>query len=146
MISTREKIKNEVMTTYHMSSKDVDNLQLPRLLSLIEMKNKAIYKELRETNYMSLPSPDILYKKQPLLRPSPGVDPRTMHFIKDLKQRTKGKIKGHVMMDEIKLKNGIMWNCMNNVITGYIEEDLNTKDIMMDILGLSPTKKNVISK
>ena len=105
------------------------------------LKNKAMYKELRETNSMSLPSPDILYKKQSLLRPSPGVDPRTMQFIKDLKQRTKGKIKGHVMMDEIKLKNGIMWNCMNNVISGYIEEELNTKDIMMDILGLSPTKK-----
>jgi hypothetical protein len=43
MISTTEKIKNEVMTTYHMSSKDVDNLQLPRLLSLIEMKNKVKY-------------------------------------------------------------------------------------------------------
>ena len=43
-------------------------------------------------------------------------------------------------MDEIKLKNGIMWNSINNAVTGFIEDELNLKDIMMDILGLSPEK------
>ena len=41
------------------------------------------------------------------------------------------------MMDEIKLKNGIMWNCMKNVVIGFIHDELNMKDIMLDILGLS---------
>ena len=60
----------------------------------------------------------------------------------DLKQRTKGEIIGHLMMDEIKLKIEIMWNCMNNVVTGFIHDELNMKDIMLDILGLSTKKKN----
>ena len=105
------------------------------------LKNKSMYKELRENKDMSLPSSVSLYKKQSLLKPSPGADPTSMLFIKDLKQRTQGKIQGHLMMDEIKLKNGIMWNCMNNTVTGFIGDELNTKDIMMDILGLSPAKK-----
>ena len=34
-----------------------------------------------------------------------------------------------------------MWNFLNNIVTGYIDDKLNTKDIMIDILGLSPEKK-----
>ena len=100
-----------------------------------------MYRELRDTNEMSLPNPRLLYKKQSPFKSSPGVDPNTMLFMKDLNNRTKGKVLGHLMMDEIKLKNGIIWNCMNNVVTGFIEDELNTKDIMMDILGLSSKKK-----
>ena len=48
---------------------------------------------------------------------------------------------GHVMMDEIKLKNGIMWNCMNGEVSGFIADELNAKDLMLDILGLSSTNK-----
>ena len=33
-----------------------------------------------------------------------------------------------------------MWNCMNNVVTGFLHDELNTKDIMLDILGLSEMK------
>ena len=44
-------------------------------------------------------------------------------------------------MNEIKLKNGVMWNNVNNIVTGFIEDELNLKDIVMDILQLS-SKKN----
>ena len=44
-------------------------------------------------------------------------------------------------MDEIKLKHGIMWNCMNGAVTGFIADELNSKDLMLDILGISNTKK-----
>ena len=33
-----------------------------------------------------------------------------------------------------------MWNCMNNVATGFIHDELNIKDIMLDILGMSENK------
>ena len=50
------------------------------------LKNKAMYKEIRETNSMSLPSPNVLYTKQLVLQPSPGVNANTMLFMKDLKR------------------------------------------------------------
>ena len=36
------------------------------------------------------------------------------------------------MMDEVKLKNGIMWNCVN-VITSVVTNEFDTKDIIKDI-------------
>ena len=102
-----------------------------------------MYEEIRDSKGMSLPSRNILNEKQSIFKSSPGIDPNCMQFIKDLKQRTKGNIIGHLMMDEIKLKNGIMWNCMNNVVTGFIHDELNMKDIMLDIPGLSEKKNNV---
>ena len=124
---------NESQTRY---SSHAINLSMSLFL-----KNKSMYDELRDKKLMSLPSPRMLYKKQSILKPSPGVDPSSMEFMKDLRQRSTGSIIGHLMMDEIKLKNGIMWNCKNNEVTGFIHDELNMKDIMMDILGLS-VKKN----
>ena len=92
---------------------------------------------------MSLPSPNILYKKKSVLKPSPRVDPYSMQFMTNLHKRRMTVIMGHLMIDEIKLKNGIMWNCMNNIVTVYIDDEFKTKDIMMDILGLYPKKKKI---
>ena len=61
-----------------------------------------MYREIRDTKGMSLPSPNLLYKKQTTLQPSPGVDANSMQFMKDFKNRKQGNIKGHLMMDEIK--------------------------------------------
>ena len=102
-----------------------------------------MYEEIRDSKGMSLPSSNILHGKKSIFKSSPGIDPNCMQFVKDLKQRTKGEIIGHLMINEIKLKNGIMWNCMNNVVTGFIHDELNMKDIMLDILGLSTKKHNV---
>ena len=71
-----------------------------------------------------------------MLRPSPGVDPRSILFMKD------GKMRGYLMMDKIKLKNGIMWNSMNGAVTRFTADELNIKDSMLDILGLSNIKKD----
>ena len=46
------------------------------------------------------------------------------------------------MMDEIKLKNGIMWNCKNNEVTGFVKDQLNTSKMMEEILGLETKTKN----
>ena len=106
------------------------------------IKSKTAYTLLREQKLMSLPSPELLKIYITMLRPSPGIDPRSMLFMKDIVGRHKGKIKGHLMMDEIKLKNGIMWNCMNGAVTGFIADELNSKDLMLDILGITNTKKS----
>ena len=44
------------------------------------------------------------------------------------------------MMDKIKLKNSIMWNCMNNEVNEFIKDELNTKRIFVYILGLTIKK------
>ena len=53
-----------------------------------------------------------------------------MYILKDQLQNTKDIIRGHLMMDEIKLKNGIIWNCMNNEVTGLVEEYLKTNELL----------------
>ena len=47
------------------------------------------------------------------------------------------------MMDEIKLKNGIMWNCMNNEVTGFVGEDLKTNELLENILGLKDVRTTI---
>ena len=67
--------------------------------------------------------------------------PNVMYILKDQLQNTKDIIRGHLMMDEIKLKNGIMWNCMNNEVTGFVEEDLKTNALLENILGLKKKER-----
>ena len=39
------------------------------------------------------------------------------------------------MMDEIKLKNGILWNPSSNVVTGFVKEELNI--MLQEILEMN---------
>ena len=111
------------------------NLSMP-----LYLKNKTVYEKIRETKRRLLPSQKVLYDKQLVFKSSPGVDSNSMQFMKDLRKRRKDGIMRHLMMDEIKYKNDIMWNSMNNVVTGFIEDELNLKDIMIYTLGLSLKK------
>lgn len=72
----------------------------------------------------------------------PGYDPNVMYILKDQLHNLIDTIRGHLMMDKIKLKNGIMWNCMNNEITGFLEEDLNTNESLEYILGIAKKKED----
>ena len=65
------------------------------------LKSKSSYDLLRQQNLMSLPSSEEIKENIRMLRPSPGIDPRSMLFMKDTVERYDGKIIGHLMMDEI---------------------------------------------
>ena len=39
-------------------------------------------------------------------------------------------IDGHLMMEEIKMKNGIIWYYMNNEMAGFVEDNLITTTMM----------------
>ena len=71
----------------------------------------------------------------------PGYDPSAYLTMKEIMRKTGKKYKGHIMLDEIKLKNGLAWNCMNNEITGFISEDLNTTKLFENILGFTLNTK-----
>ena len=105
------------------------------------LRIKSIYTLTRENNTTALPHPNTLKRKLLKLKPKEGIDPKSLYYLKELMKTRKDNIKGHLMMDEIKLKNGIMWNSMNGVVTGFIKDEMNMKDMMMDILGISTKNK-----
>ena len=70
-----------------------------------------------------------------------GYDPSAYLTMKEIMRKTSKKYKGHIMLDEIKLKNNFAWNCMNNEITVFIVEDLNTTKLFNKILGVTLNAK-----
>ena len=54
--------------------------------------------------------------------------------------RPPNTVQGHVMLDKIKLKNGLAWNYMNNEVTGFISDEMNTSEFFENILGLTLDK------
>ena len=69
-----------------------------------------------------------------------------MNFLLDLEKeilKNGGPVRGHLMIGEIKLKNGILRNPSSNVVTGFVKEELNTNDMLQEILGMN--KKNTAS-
>ena len=68
------------------------------------MRNKAAYSELRSCNIVPLPHQDKLKKHLSVFKPTEGIDPISMLFMKDICKKSDIIVEGHVMMDEIKLK------------------------------------------
>ena len=97
---------------------------------------KSGYEELKDSGMISIPCPSTLKKLTELLRVKEGFDPK-VNFLLDLKNeisKNGGPVRGHLLMDEIKLKNGILWNPSSNVVTGFVNEELNTNDMLQEIL------------
>ena len=101
------------------------------------LRSKKTYDDVRESGLMQLPHPRTLVKLISPMKVKPGLDPNIYFSIKNLLKRTKTPVCGHLMMDEIKLKNGIVWNCMNNEVRGFVQEELNTNTMLENILGLN---------
>ena len=67
-----------------------------------------------------------------------------MYILKEQLKNTSATITRHLSMDEIKLKDGIMWNCMNNELTGFVQEDFK-KSVVRNIMGLYKKRKTMKS-
>ena len=50
-------------------------------------------------------------------------------------------IVGHLMFDKGKFKNGISFNCKSKEIVGFIPEEINTKNMLENILNINKKKK-----
>ena len=48
------------------------------------LNDKAGYKDIKETKGIVLPSPQLLYGKQSVFKPPPGVDTKSIQSMKDL--------------------------------------------------------------
>lgn len=73
-------------------------------------------------------SPSHLKKITAQFKINPGLDPNVMYILKDQLAHSPQTVSGHLMMDDMKLKNGIIWNCKNNEVTKFVEGDLKTKN------------------
>ena len=105
------------------------------------LRSKSAYHFVRDNTPTPLPHPRRLRDRLSKLRPIEGIDPKSLVLLKEVINSKKYKLKGHLMMDEIKLKNGLMWNSMNGIVTGFIKDELNVKDLMLYILGMSKKKR-----
>ena len=104
------------------------------------LRNRSSYNAMRESGMIKLPHQNTIHKITSEMKILPGYDPNLYFTFKD-QLKSESNVMGHLMLDEIKLKNGLAWNCMNNEVTGYIEEEINTTHLFEHILGLSKKPK-----
>ena len=72
-----------------------------------------------------------------------GGDPIVYMLMKQEVEQSHECIAGHLMMDEIKLKNGISFNCKSKEVIGFLPDNLNTKHMLGEILNGTKKKKVV---
>ena len=99
------------------------------------LRNKKAYDDIRSSGLLCLPSPRKLNEISSNLKVYPGGDANVyIPFQQEIEENEK-EVVGHLMMDEIKLKNGIAFNCKSNEITGFVTEQLNTKSILKEMVA-----------
>ena len=101
------------------------------------LRGKKSYDDLRDLGLLCLPQPSALKIITKNLKVLPGGDSSIYLTLKDEIEKLAGEVLGHIMMDEIKLNNGIAYNCNSNEVTGFVESQLNTKKIFENILSMN---------
>ena len=99
------------------------------------MTSKSGYNMLRDSGLLSLPHQSTLSDIKQDMKIQPGGYPSIyLSFWKEMKL-SRIDVIGHLMVDEIKLKNGIAFSVQNNEIIGFVKEQLNTKH-MFEIFSI----------
>ena len=98
------------------------------------LRSKEGYDDMRDSGLICLPSPRTLSKKTSKCKLNPGGDPSIYLTIQDEILASKENIVGYLMFDEVKLKNGISFNCKSKEIVGFIPEEINTKNYVREYL------------
>ena len=105
------------------------------------LRSKQVYDNLRDSSLLILSHPNILNNITTKLKIKAGGDPSVYLPLKDEINCEKEQIRGHPMMDEFKLKNGMAYNCNSNEIARFVADQLNTKQILENILNITTQKK-----
>ena len=106
------------------------------------LRSKKGYDNMRDSGLLTLSSPQLLSRKISKCKVKPGGDPSIYLMIQDELKSCEDNIVGHLMFDEVKLKNGISFNCKSKEIIGFIPEEINTKHMLENILNINK-KKNM---
>jgi hypothetical protein len=94
-----------------------------RMTMALWLQDNKAYEEFQEADYYMMPTVAYLKEiKSTLFQSRDGEDPRIYCQFKD--ERLRGKSKegeaGHTMVNEIKLKSDIVFNCQNNEVVGFV--------------------------
>ena len=73
----------------------------------------------------------------------PCGDPNIYLLLKDEISMLNEELIGHVMMDKIKLKNGVAFNCNNNEVAGFVVGQLNTNMVFENLVSLTKKKNEI---
>jgi hypothetical protein len=108
-----------------MSGKKSQQRYSPKLIRMamaLWLRDKKAYEEFQEADYYMLPSIPYLKDIKSTFQLGDSEDPKIYCRYKD--ERLHGKSKdgeaGHMMVDEIKLKSDIAFNCKNNEVIGFV--------------------------
>ena len=63
-----------------------------------------------------------------------GCDPNIYLPFKEAIEKSDVEVVGHLMMDEIKIRNGIAYNTSSGEVIGFVTEQLNTSKLLELIL------------
>ena len=118
---------NKLMNTRY--SSHIINLSVTLFL-----RSRSIYQAMGDSSVLKLPHPNTINKITREMKIYPGYNPSVYFTIKD-QLTSDSNVMGHIMLDEIKLKNGLAWNCTNNEVTCFISDEINTTIMFENILG-----------
>ena len=118
------------------------------------LRDRKCYDELKASGSLCLPDPRHLRRISGVLKVGKVEDPMIYSlFQEEVQERNDvdiGNIIGHLMLDEVKLKNGIAFNYNSNEVTGFLPEHMNTLNVYQEIHNASdklsgePSKKKAV--
>ena len=110
------KIDN-MLTTFNLNKRNVEcSAHTINMAMSLFLTHKKLYDHLRDSILLSLPHPIMLNNLSNDMKVLLGGDPSIYLIMKDEIEKLDNDIIGHIMMDEIKLKNGISYNCNNKEV------------------------------
>ena len=110
--------------------------KLIRMAMALWLRDNKAYKEFQESGFYMMPSA-LLKKIKGSFKSRDGEDPKIYCRYKDERLRRKSKEgeAGHLMVDEIKLKSDLAFNCKNNEVIGFVANS-GTIDLRAEFASL----------
>ena len=103
------------------------------------LRSRKCYEELNQSGLLCLPYPRHLRRISGSLKIAEGGDHMIYSMFQEEVQERKSdnctSLVGHLMLDEIKLKNGIAFNVNSNEVIGFLPDHLNTTNVYQDIIN-----------
>ena len=100
-------------------------------------RSPAAYAEFKDASFMILPSESTLNKMKYEMSVNEGICSIMYSWFYDESTVQSSDMAGHIMADEMKLKHGLVWNCLSTKIIGFTsdsERGLDLKDELRSLL------------
>lgn len=122
---------------YEKSSRCGYSLYIVNTNLAMYIRSKKMYKAVGYVGLITLPHSSTLKKMTKEMKVELGLDPNIYVSIIEKLKRTNKPVCDHLLMNEIKLKNRISWNCMTNEVTEFVHNKFNTTTMLENIVGFN---------